>query len=128
MELDPKVTYWTAALANMVAAFCIAAFGVRRIRSAQIQSHQRAMKIAASLVLFVLSYGVALGSGRERLDLWEPRCAGARHQACIAVMVLAGGRAAYLLPRAVSITAEWRGSPRARERRARTAAPAGRRS
>jgi uncharacterized membrane protein YozB (DUF420 family) len=100
MELDPKVTYWTAALANMVAAFAIAAFGVRRIRSAQIQSHQRSMKTAASLVvLFVLSYGVKLWVlGRERLDLWEPRFVQMLrvHETCIAVMLVAGARALYL--------------------------------
>ena len=100
MQLDPKVAYWTGALVNMVAAFGIAAFGANRIRRAQIPLHARAMKLAVTLVvLFVLSYAVKLWLlGREALELWEPRFVHVLrfHEACIAVMVLAGGGALYL--------------------------------
>jgi hypothetical protein len=34
VELDPKVVYWTAALANMLAAIACACLGVRRVRAA----------------------------------------------------------------------------------------------
>jgi uncharacterized membrane protein YozB (DUF420 family) len=98
--LDPKVTYWTGALANMVVAFAVAAFGASRIRRAEIATHQRSMKIAVMLVLlFVVSYGLKLWFlGRERLDLWEPRFVQMLrfHETCIAVMLVAGARALYL--------------------------------
>jgi uncharacterized membrane protein YozB (DUF420 family) len=100
MDLDPKVAYWTGALANMVAAFAVAVFGASRIRRAQIATHQRSMKAAITLVLlFVVSYGLKLWFlGRERLDLWEPRFVQTLrvHEACIAVMLVAGARAFYL--------------------------------
>lgn len=100
MELDPKVAYWTAAFANMLAAVALAGFGVRRIRRAEIAGHQRLMKTAALLVvLFLVSYGVKLALlGREALELWEPRFVNVLrfHEACVATMVLAGGRALYL--------------------------------
>ncbi|HTO52941.1 MAG TPA: DUF420 domain-containing protein [Myxococcota bacterium] len=98
--LDPKVMYWTGALANMVVAFAVAAFGASRIRRAEIGAHQRSMKIAVTLVLlFVVSYGLKLWFlGRERLDLWEPRFVQMLrvHETCIAVMLVAGARALYL--------------------------------
>lgn len=100
MELDPKVTYWTAALANMVAAFALAAFGVRRIRRAEVAGHRRLMKTAGTLVvLFLVSYLVKVQVlGREALETWEPRFVNVLrfHELCVAVMVLAGGRALYL--------------------------------
>jgi uncharacterized membrane protein YozB (DUF420 family) len=100
MDFDPKVAYWTAALANMLAAVTLAVLGVRRIRRAEIAGHQRLMKTAALLVvLFVLSYGLKLVLlGREALELWEPRFVNVLrfHELCVATMVLAGGRALYL--------------------------------
>jgi len=100
MDLDPKVAYWTAALANMLAAVGLAIFGVRRIRRANIAGHRRLMKTAAILVgLFLVSYVAKVAAlGREHLELWEPRFVTALrvHEALIAVMVLAGARALYL--------------------------------
>ena len=100
MELDPKVAYWTAALANMLAAVGLAAFGVRRIRRAEIAGHRRLMKTAALLVaLFLLSYVAKVAVlGREQLELWEPRFVSVLrfHELCVAVMVLAGAVALYL--------------------------------
>jgi len=100
MAFDPKVAYWTAAFANMLAAVGLAVFGVRRIQRAEIAGHRRLMKTAALLVvLFVLSYGVKLAVlGREALELWEPRFVNVLrfHELCVATMVLAGSRALYL--------------------------------
>lgn len=98
--MDPKVTYWTVALANMVAAVTLAALGVRRIRHADVSRHQRLMKSAGLLVaLFLVSYVAKVALlGREALELWEPRFVHVLrlHETCVAVMVLAGGRAMYL--------------------------------
>jgi uncharacterized membrane protein YozB (DUF420 family) len=98
--MDPKVTYWTVALANMVAAVVLAVLGVRRIRHADVSRHQRLMKSAGLLVaLFLVSYVAKVALlGREALELWEPRFVNALrfHETCVAVMVLAGGLALYL--------------------------------
>ena len=100
MDFDPKVAYWTAAFANMLAAVTLAVIGVRRIQRAEVAGHRRMMKTAALLVLlFVLSYGVKLAVlGREALQLWEPRFVNVLrfHELCVATMVLAGSRALYL--------------------------------
>ncbi|MFI5314528.1 MAG: DUF420 domain-containing protein [Myxococcota bacterium] len=100
MELDPKLAYWTAAFANMVAAVALAVFGVRRIRRAEVAGHRQLMKTAALLVgLFLLSYVAKVAVlGREQLELWEPRFVSVLrfHETCVAVMVLAGARALYL--------------------------------
>jgi putative membrane protein len=100
MALDPKVAYWTAALANMVAVVVCAVLGVRRIRRAEISAHRRLMTTAAILVgLFLLSYVAKVALlGREPLELWEPRFIAVLrlHETCVAVMVLAGARALYL--------------------------------
>ncbi len=97
---DPKVIYWTLALANMLAIVALAAVAVRRVRRKEIAGHRRLMLVAISLVgLFLASYVVKLFAlGREQLELWDPRYVNVLrfHEACIAVMVLAGGRAAWL--------------------------------
>jgi uncharacterized membrane protein YozB (DUF420 family) len=97
VELDPKVVYWTAALANMLAAIACACLGVRRVRGGDVAGHARLMKSAGALVgLFLVSYAVkVLALGREQLELWEPRYVHVLrfHELCIALMVLAGGTA-----------------------------------
>jgi len=100
MELDPKVTYWTGALANMVVALGVASFGVSRIRRAEVARHAFAMKTAVILVvLFVVSYALKLWLlGREALEVWEPRFVHVLrfHELCVFTMVAAGGTALYL--------------------------------
>jgi uncharacterized membrane protein YozB (DUF420 family) len=100
METDPKVLYWTAALANMLAAVTLAGLGVRRIRAGDIARHRRLMTTAGLLIaLFLVSYLVKVGSlGREHLELWEPRFVHVLrfHELCVATMVLAGALALYL--------------------------------
>lgn len=97
MELDPKVVYWTGALANMLAAVGCACAGVRRVRRGDVAGHARLMKAAGVLVgLFLVSYVVKVAAlGREQLALWEPRFVHVLrfHELCVAAMVLAGGAA-----------------------------------
>ncbi len=97
---DPKLAYWTLALANMLAIVVLALVAVRRVRRREILGHRRLMLIAGSLVaLFLVSYvfKVAL-LGREQLELWDARYVWTLrfHETCIAVMVLAGARALWL--------------------------------
>ena len=97
MELDPKVVYWTLALANMLAAIACATAAVRRVRRGDVAGHARLMKTAGLLVgLFLVSYGVKVFAlGREQLELWEPRFVHVLrfHELGIAAMVGAGGLA-----------------------------------
>lgn len=97
---DPKVAYWTLALANMLAIVVLAAVAVRRVRRREVAGHRRLMLVAASLVgLFLASYVVKLFLlGREQLELWDPRYVNTLrfHETCVAVMVLAGARALWL--------------------------------
>lgn len=97
MELDPKVTYWTLALANMLAAIACAATGVHRVRRGDVAGHARLMKTAGLLIgLFLVSYVVKVSAlGREQLELWEPRFVHVLrfHELGIAAMVGAGALA-----------------------------------
>ena len=72
---DPKLVYWTLALANMLAIVALATVAVRRVRRREIAGHRRLMLAAASLVaLFLVSYVAKVWLlGREQLELWEPR-------------------------------------------------------
>jgi len=103
VELDPKVVYWTGALANMLAAVACACLGVRRVRRGDVEGHARLMKTAGLLVgVFLVSYLVKVGAlGREQLDLWEPRFVHVLrfHETCVAAMVLAGGTAFWIAVR-----------------------------
>jgi len=98
--LDAKVAYWTAALANMLAAFASACAGVRAVRRGDVARHRRAMKTAALLVaLFLVSYGVKVAVlGREALEQWEPRFVAVlrMHETFVAAMVLGGALALAL--------------------------------
>ncbi len=71
--MDPKLFFWTAALINLGVLCGFAFFGVRFARRGEIARHQRAMKIASSLViLFLVSYVVKLLIlGRENMAIWE---------------------------------------------------------
>jgi len=97
---DPKLAYWTVALANMLAIVALAVVAVRRVRRREIAGHRRLMLGAASLVaLFLVSYVAKVGLlGREQLELWDARYVWTLrfHEACVAAMVLAGSRALWL--------------------------------
>lgn len=100
VALDPKLAFWTAALANMVAIVALAAVGVARAKRREIAGHRRLMLAAAGLVgLFLVAYVLKVAAlGREQLELWAPHYVFALrfHETCVAVMVLAGGRALWL--------------------------------
>jgi uncharacterized membrane protein YozB (DUF420 family) len=100
VSLDPKLIFWTAAFANMLAIVSVATVGVRRAQRREIAGHRRLMLIAAALVaLFLLAYVAKVGMlGREQLEVWERRYVWTLrfHETCVAVMVLAGSRAVWL--------------------------------
>ncbi len=100
VRLDPKLVYWTAALANMIAIVALASFGVLRARRREIAGHRRLMLGAAVLVaLFLVSYVAKVWLlGREQLELWDARYVQALrfHETCVLAMVLVGTRAIWL--------------------------------
>jgi uncharacterized membrane protein YozB (DUF420 family) len=71
--MDPKLLFWTGALANMWLIVAIACSGIAKVRSGDEVAHQRRMLTAASLVvLFVVAYAIKLiFLGREDLDQWQ---------------------------------------------------------
>lgn len=95
--MDPKLIYWTVALADLGAICGFALFGVRFARRGEIARHQQAMAIASLLVLaFLASYVIKLAVlGREDrsawtlLDLWVLRI----HELFVLQMVVAGATA-----------------------------------
>jgi uncharacterized membrane protein YozB (DUF420 family) len=102
--MDPKLLFWTGALALMGAVVLVAGSGVRRRRAGDVAGHRRAMLLACALVgVFLLAYVVkVIGLGHERTLEWS---AGDRlvlyvHEACVALMLgagaLAGSRARLL--------------------------------
>ena len=92
--MDPKLIYWTLALANLGAVCVFALVGMRFVRRGEIARHRRAMKIATGLVVgFLVSYVLKLAFlGREdmsvwsRFDVWVLRI----HEVFVLIMVLAG--------------------------------------
>ena len=93
--MDPKLLFWTGALANMVVIVALAAAAVRARRRGDIRRHRRGMLAAAALVgLFLLSYALKLvWLGREEIerwsvtDVWILRI----HELCVLAMLFAGG-------------------------------------
>jgi len=71
--MDPKLIFWTCALADLGALCGIAILGVRYARRGEIARHKRAMKISSLLVVgFVLSYGLKVQFlGREDMSIWS---------------------------------------------------------
>lgn len=71
--MDPKLFFWTWALADLGVLCVTALFGVRYARRGEIARHKRAMKIASLLVVaFVGSYVLKLQFlGREDLSVWS---------------------------------------------------------
>ena len=100
VPFDPKLVYWTAALANMGIALALAVEGVRRVRRRDIAGHRRLMLGAATLVVvFLISYvAKVMGLGREQLEVWDARYIWTLrfHETCVLTMVIAGGRALWL--------------------------------
>lgn len=71
--MDPKLLFWTFALADLGVLCATALLGVRYARRGEIARHKRAMKIATFLVLaFLGAYLVKLRLlGREDMSVWN---------------------------------------------------------
>jgi uncharacterized membrane protein YozB (DUF420 family) len=71
--MDPKLLYWSFALANMAAVVALAARGVRAVRAGDVAGHRRSMTLAGALVaVFLGSYVVKrLVLGPENLAVWS---------------------------------------------------------
>lgn len=71
--MDPKLIFWTFALADLGVLCGTALLGVRYARRGEIARHRRAMKIASLLiVVFIGSYLLKLQFlGREDLSVWS---------------------------------------------------------
>jgi len=121
VTIDPALTYWTAAFANLSLVVALAVAGVRRIRRRLARGHRRMMLTAVSLVgLFLVSYVVkVLALGREDRSAWSQACLWTLyvHEACVAAMLAA---AAVALERARSFGPLQDGDPPAPEAPARS--------
>jgi uncharacterized membrane protein YozB (DUF420 family) len=97
--MDPKALYWTGALANMGVVLAIFLVGVRKLRSGDVAGHRRTMSIGAALIVaFLISYVLKVVLlGREDLATWSQldRVVLWIHEACVTVVLLAGGVAAW---------------------------------
>jgi uncharacterized membrane protein YozB (DUF420 family) len=70
--MDPKLFFWTLALADLGVVNAVAILGIRYARSGEIARHKRAMKIASLLVVgFLGSYVLKLQFlGCEDMSIW----------------------------------------------------------
>ena len=100
--MDPKLFFWTLALADLGVVCAVALFGIRYARSGEIARHKRAMKIASLLVLaFLGAYVLKLQFlGREDMSLWSTFDVWVLriHELCVFAM-LVGGVIALILSR-----------------------------
>lgn len=98
--MDPKLLFWTGALANLAVIVACGALGVRAIRRGDAATHRTLMVASAALVgLFLVSYvaKVAVLGGEDR-SAWTALDHALLyvHELCIAVMLVAGGVALAL--------------------------------
>ncbi|MEW6776252.1 MAG: DUF420 domain-containing protein [Bdellovibrionota bacterium] len=104
--MDARTIFWTLALANMAAAFALAAAGVYYIRAKQIEKHRRMMRYAGGLVgLFVAAYLIkVLTLGREDISAWDfASLAILRiHEGFVFLFLVTGIRAFYLSRKIIS--------------------------
>lgn len=92
--MDPKLLYWTGALANMIVVVGLALAGVASVRRGEVERHRRLMLTASALVgAFVVSYVLKLTFlGREALSTWSPAAVWTLrvHELCVFTMLGAG--------------------------------------
>ncbi len=98
--VDPRIVFWTGALANMALIVILALRGVRQIRRGEIAAHRRSMLTACVLVaLFLGSYLLKRSVlGGEDLSVWSrPALVNLWvHESFVALMLVAGGTALVL--------------------------------
>jgi len=97
--MDPKVLYWSGALANMALITVLALRGVRQVKGGDVAGHRRSMVLCVALVVgFLLSYvAKVMLLGREALDTWDGFYVDALrfHETCVLAMVVGGGIALH---------------------------------
>lgn len=97
--MDPKVLYWTGALANMLLITALAMRGIGQVKRGEISAHRRSMLSCVVLVVgFLVSYVLKLvWLGRESLETWSGGYVNTLrfHETCVLVMVIAGGVALH---------------------------------
>ena len=97
--MNPKLVYWTIALANLAVIVACGARGVRAVRRGEIRTHRRMMLVSAALVaLFLISYLVKVSVlGHEDKSAWTRLDYAILylHETSIAGMLVAGGVALY---------------------------------
>jgi putative membrane protein len=97
--MDPKLLYWTCALANLAIIVACGARGVRAVRRGEIRTHRRMMLTATALVaVFLASYLLKVAwLGKEDRGAWTALDTTVlyTHESCIAAMLLAGGYALF---------------------------------
>jgi uncharacterized membrane protein YozB (DUF420 family) len=105
--MDPKLIFWSWALANMALVVGLGVRGMRAIRANRVEQHRRSMAWASFFVVaFLLAYLVKrLVLGGEDLGTWT-RAARVNlfvHEVLVVTMLLAGG-AAFALGRRLATT------------------------
>lgn len=97
--MDPKLWFWSAALADLAAVVGFTIVGVRRARRGAYAAHRRSMLFAvAGVALFLIAYGFKRSLvGSEDLSVWSDV---ARwnlwiHESFVTTMLLAGGVALF---------------------------------
>jgi uncharacterized membrane protein YozB (DUF420 family) len=97
--MDPKVLYWTGALANMLLITALAVRGAGQVKRGEIPAHRRSMLACVALVVaFLVSYALkVVFLGREHLDVWSSLYVNTLrfHETCVLVMVIGGGVALH---------------------------------
>jgi uncharacterized membrane protein YozB (DUF420 family) len=97
--MDPKVLYWTGALANMVLITALAVRGVGQVKRGEIPAHRRSMLTCVALVIaFLVSYALkVVFLGREDLEVWSSLHVNTLrfHETCVLIMVIGGGVALH---------------------------------
>jgi uncharacterized membrane protein YozB (DUF420 family) len=97
--VNPKLVYWTIALANLAIIVACGARGIRAIRRGEVRTHRQMMLTASALVaLFLVSYFVKVAwLGKEDRSGWTAldHAMLGTHELCIAAMLIAGGVALF---------------------------------
>jgi len=97
--MDPKLLFWTGALANLGVIVACGALGVRAIRRRDVRAHRTLMGACAGLVaLFLVAYLAKVAAlGHEDRSAWTPLDHAVLyvHETCVAAMLVGGGLALF---------------------------------